>query len=241
MATRARTSTGDVVLPSNRLIAALPPRDRARLLARCDQVDLVMGDVIGEPGSRVHHAYFPIRSFISLIAPADGTASLEVGMVGDEGMHGISLALGVDQSPLHALVQGGGPCLRMSAASFRAELAQNPALQRRVNRYLFVLTSQLAQSAVCARFHLIEARLARWLLMTSDRAHDDFFHITHEFLAWMLGVRRVGVTNAAGALQKRNLISYVRGKVTVLNRRGLEAASCSCYQVDMGVYQRFLG
>ncbi len=226
---------------SNRLLAALPARDRARLLSNCEQVDLTIGDVLGEPGGTVRHAYFPIASFISLITPVDGNASLEVGLVGNEGMHGVTLALGVDSSPLHSLVQGGGPCLRMSAAAFRLEQTRSVALQKQLNRYLYVLTSQLAQSAVCARFHLIEARLARWLLMTSDRAHADFFHITHQFLAWMLGVRRVGVTNAAGELQRKKLIRYVRGQVTVQNRSGLEQASCSCYRADKAVYDRFLG
>ncbi|HEX4522240.1 MAG TPA: Crp/Fnr family transcriptional regulator [Casimicrobiaceae bacterium] len=226
---------------SNRLLAALPSRDRARLMSNCEQIDLAMGEVLGEPGSTIRHAYFPLASFISLITPADGNASLEVGMVGNEGMHGVTLALGVDSSPLHSLVQGGGPCLRMSATAFRLEQARSVALQKQLNRYLYVLTSQLAQSAVCARFHLIEARLARWLLMTRDRAQADCFHITHQFLAWMLGVRRVGVTNAAGELQRKKLISYVRGQVTVLNRSGLEQASCSCYRADKAVYDRFLG
>jgi CRP-like cAMP-binding protein len=209
-------------------------------MSNCEQIDLAIGEVLGEPGSPLRHAYFPVSSFISLITPLDGNASLEVGMVGNEGMHGITLALGVDSSPLRSLVQGGGTCLRMSAAAFRLEQTRSVALQKQLNRYLYVLTSQLAQSAVCARFHLIEARLARWLLMTSDRAHADFFHITHQFLAWMLGVRRVGVTNAAGELQRKKLISYVRGQVTILNRAGLEAAACSCYQADKAVYERFL-
>jgi CRP-like cAMP-binding protein len=156
-------------------------------------------------------------------------------------MHGVSLVLGIDESPLHALVQGAGPAFRMNAHAFRRECAARPALQRALNRYLYVLMSQLAQSASCTRYHLIEARLARWLLMTHDRAHAETFSVTHEFLAWMLGVRRVGVTGAASALQRRRLISYKRGVVTVLNRRGLEAASCPCYRINKNVYDRLLG
>lgn len=225
---------------SNRLLAALPAKDRKALLASCDKVDLVFGQVLDEQGGRIGHVYFPIRSYISLVTRAAGETSLEVGLVGDEGMHGISLVLGVERSPLHALVQGAGPALRLSAAAFRRECAARPSLQRALNRYLYVLMSQLAQTAACTRFHLIEARLARWLLMTQDRAHSDTFNVTHEFLAWMLGVRRVGVTAAASALQRRNLIAYSRGLVTVLNRRGLEEASCPCYQVNKNVYDRML-
>jgi CRP-like cAMP-binding protein len=226
---------------ANRLLAALPAKDRKALIAHCDQVELRFGQVLDEPGQPIGHVYFPIDSFVSLVTRAAGEASLEVGLVGDEGMHGVSLMLGIDASPLHALVQGAGPAYRMSARAFRRECAARPAFQRALNRYLYVLMSQLAQSAACTRYHMIEARLARWLLMTHDRAHAETFSVTHEFLAWMLGVRRVGVTGAASALQRRQLIGYRRGVVTVLNRRGLEGASCPCYQINKDVYERTLG
>jgi CRP-like cAMP-binding protein len=226
---------------ANRLLAALPGKDRKALIARCDEVELSFAQVLEEPGDRIGHVYFPIDSYVSLVNRTAGEASLEVGLVGDEGMHGISLVLGIDESPLHALVQGAGSAFRMSASAFRRECAARPALHRALNRYLYVLMSQLAQSAACTRYHLIEARLARWLLMTQDRAHADTFSVTHEFLAWMLGVRRVGVTAAASALHRKQLISYKRGVVTVLNRRGLEAAACTCYRINKNVYDRMLG
>jgi len=226
---------------ANRLLAALPAKDRKALIARCDEVELRFGQILDEPGTRIRHVYFPIDSYVSLVTKAAGEASLEVGLVGDEGMHGVSLVLGIDVSPLHALVQGAGLAHRMSARAFRRECTARPALQRALNRYLYVLMTQLAQSAACTRYHLIEARLARWMLMTQDRAHAETFSVTHEFLAWMLGVRRVGVTGAATALQRKNLISYRRGVVTVLDRRGLEGASCPCYQINKNVYDRMLG
>jgi CRP-like cAMP-binding protein len=224
----------------NRLLAALPSADRRGVLAACETVELVLGDEIASPDERIRHVYFPIDSFISLITPIDRSAALEVGLIGNEGMIGIPLVLGVEVSERRALVQGGGPALRMSAAQFRRELRRSAALQRGLNRYVCVRLSQLAQTAACTRYHVVEARLARWLLMTQDRAHGPSFDITQESLAAMLGVRRVGVTMAANDLQKRGLIRYSRGHITVLNRRGLKAVSCVCYQVDCDTYDRIL-
>ena len=224
----------------NRLLEALPSGDRRRVFAECETVELVFGDVLYKPWDRLSHVYFPTTSFISLIMPVDGSGSLEVGLVGNEGMFGIPLVLGVDVSPVRAVVQGAGSALRMDAPAFCRELGRSRALRREIDRYVFVHLSQLAQTAACTRFHVVEARLARWLLMTQDRAHANTFHITQEFLAFMLGVRRVGVTKAASSLQERNLIRYSRGNITVLDRRGLKAASCGCYKADRASYDRIL-
>jgi len=224
----------------NRLLAVLPSSDLRRLLAECETVELAFGDVLYSSENRLSHVYFPTSCFISLVMPIDDSSSLEVGLVGNEGMFGIPLALGVDVSPVRAVVQGSGSAFRMGAASFCHELGRSPTLQREIDRYVFVHVSQLAQTAGCTRFHVVEARLARWLLMTQDRAHANTFRVTQEFLAFMLGVRRVGVTKAASSLQKRKLIRYSRGDITVLNRRGLKAASCGCYNADRASYERIL-
>jgi len=225
---------------TNRLLAALPDKTSAQMLANCESVDLVFADVLCLPGDRIQHVYFPTESFISLIAPVDGYAGLEVGMVGSEGMFGVSLMLGVDVSPLHALVQGAGQALRMNATRFRRQLASSRALRQGLNRYTYVLISQLAQTAACTRFHVVEARLARWLSMTRDRAGSDEFYLTQEFLSHMLGVRRVGVTKAASSLQKHKLISYSRGVISILDRNGLEAAACGCYLADKKTYDKIM-
>jgi CRP-like cAMP-binding protein len=228
-------------LVQNHLIELLPRRDRTRLLALCEHAPLVFGEVLCEAGTPTRHVYFPTDGFISLVSQVDAHQGLEVGMAGREGMVGAQLVLGVTKSPLRALVQGPGTAWRVTMAAFRRELTQSAALQRQLNRYLYVLMAQTVASAGCLRFHMIGPRLARWLLMSQDRAHDERFHITHEFLAFMLGVRRVGITVAAGDLQRRGLIHYHRGELTVLDRTGLEAAACSCYAADRRVYAEQLG
>lgn len=231
----------NTVHTANRLLESLPGKERQRFMAACEPVDLAFAEVLAEPNESLRHVYFPTGCFISMVSKIEGQASLEVGLVGDEGMLGVTLILGVDVSPLHALVQGAGRALRMDTASFVRELEQLPELRDVLKRYLYAVVGQLAQTAACSHFHVVEARLARCLLMTQDRAHSNQFHVTHEFLAYMLGVRRVGVTTAATALHNRQLINYSRGDVTILDRAGLEAASCGCYEADNAAYARMMG
>jgi CRP-like cAMP-binding protein len=228
------------VARGNLLLAALPESESRRFVARCEPVELVFGDVLCEAGDRIRDVYFPTASFISLISSVEKHSKLEVGLVGSEGMFGISLLLGVTVSPLRALVQGAGPALRIDATEFARALKRSPALAQLLNRYLYVVMSQLTHMAGCNRFHVVEARLARWLLMTRDRAHSNEFRLTQEFLAYMLGVRRAGITRAASALQKRKLIRYTRGKMTILDGRALEAVSCGCYADANKMYARLL-
>ncbi len=222
----------------NRLLDALPSSERRRILDECEPVELAVGDVLCAAGEPVQHAYFPVRSLISLVMPIDESSHLEVGMIGNEGMFGLQLALGMDVSRVRVVVQSAGPALRMAAESFCSELVRSSALQRVIDRYVFVQLSQLAQATACTRFHLVEERLARCLLMTQDRVHGNSFHLTQELLASMLGVRRVGVTKAASSLQERGMIRYSRGDITVLDRRALKVASCGCYKADRESYDR---
>jgi CRP-like cAMP-binding protein len=224
----------------NHLLDLLPLRDRKRLIALCEPVELALAEVLCEPGKVTRYAFFPRTGFISLVAKIDESAGVEVGMVGREGMLGAQLSLGVATAPLHAVVQGAGTALRVGTAAFRRELELSVALQKILKSYVHVLMVQLATSAACQRFHQVDARLARWLLMSEDRAHAATFHVTQEFLAYMLGVRRVGVTAAASALQKAGLIGYHRGEIHVVDRRGLERAACSCYKSDQAAYAGML-
>ncbi|HSQ73513.1 MAG TPA: Crp/Fnr family transcriptional regulator [Rubrivivax sp.] len=230
-----------MALAQNHLIEHLPRADRQRLLARCEPVALVLGEVLCERGDPVRHAYFPLDAVISLVMQIENHPSLEVGMVGREGMVGAPLILDVSMMPLRAVVQATGTAWRVSGADFQRELAQGAALRRVIQRFMYVRVAQMASAAACLRFHLIGPRLARWLLMSQDRAQAAHFHVTHEFLACMLGVRRVGITAAAGALQRAGLIAYHRGELRVLDRTGLERAACSCYAADTAAYRQQLG
>ena len=224
----------------NHLIDLLPAEDRRRLLDVCEPVPLVMTERLYEPDDLAGHVYFPLEGFISLVAVVDHHPGIEVAMVGREGLLGAQVALGVASAPLRAVVQGPGRAWRVASADFQRELGRSEALKRGLGRYIHVLMSQLGTAAACMRFHPIAPRLARWLLMSQDRAQASTFGVTHEFLATMLGVRRVGVTLAAGDLQLRGLIRYRRGALTVCDRAGLESAACSCYRADQRTYAALL-
>lgn len=215
---------------SNSVLRGLSRADNARLRARHAHIDLTYGDVLCEPGKPLQYVYFPYSGIISLLAPVAGHASVEVGLVGPEGMAGMALFLDIDISPVRMLVQSSGTALRMEAAAFRQELDRNPHLQRELKHYLYAFMAQVAQTAACNRLHRIGARLACRLLMTHDRIRADEFQLTQEFLAQLLGVRRAGITLAASGLQKKKLIRYRRGHIIILNRAGLEAVACGCYR-----------
>jgi CRP-like cAMP-binding protein len=247
----AHSPQGDIRMPrrhgatlshdQNLLLGRLRPADLRAFMDRGDLVELEFGQILAEPDRPLGHVYFPSTGFISLMVPADGHTALEVGLAGREGMFGATLLLGIDLAPMHALVQGSGSALRMTTSRFLKEVDARPALRATLLRYCYVVHRQLGQTAACTHFHSVETRLARWLLMTQDRADGAPLQLTQEFLARMLGARRVGITHAAGALQARKLIVYHRGEVVVVNRRGLEAASCRCYGEDRRLYERSLG
>ncbi|MYM31709.1 helix-turn-helix domain-containing protein [Duganella sp. CY15W] len=216
-------------LANNRLLACLPDDEQLQLAEKCETVRVENGQVLCEPGQAVRYVYFPIDCLLSLLAVAEGRMTLEVGAVGREGMIGASSVLGHELAQIRAVVQRSGRAYRMVVEDFVTEFHRLDSLQRLLHRYTDTLLAQAQQIAVCSRFHVLEARLARSLLITRDRLQSEKFHLTHEFLAHALGVRRVGVTKAASALQQQKLISYSRGNIEILDSAGLESVSCHCY------------
>ena len=215
----------------NRLLAMLPKKEYERLLPGLKRIPLTFGEVLYEPGDTIKQVYFPNDSIVSLLSMTQERSTLEVGMVGNEGFAGLPIFMGVDISQTRALVQGAGSAMRMTAAVARHEASQPGALHRLLHRYSHSRLTQVSQSVVCNRFHSVDARLARWLLMTSDRLGREEFRLTQDFMSNMLGVRREGVNKAAGALQTAKLIRYTRGVIEILDRRRLEAKSCECYAI----------
>jgi CRP-like cAMP-binding protein len=226
--------------PTNRLLTALPKDEYQRLLPKLERFPLVFGEVIYEPGDLIRNVYFPTSGIISLLAAVEDRATLEVGIVGREGMVGLPAFMGVKTSTNRAVVQGVGAAMRMKANAFRNECENGGSFPRILLRYAHSRMTQIAQGAACNRFHPIDARLARWLLMTRDRMGTDEFLLTQEFLSNMLGVRREGVNKAAGALQEQDLISYSRGNLLILDRVGLRAIACQCYRIIKKEYDTFL-
>ncbi|HVS82997.1 MAG TPA: Crp/Fnr family transcriptional regulator [Pyrinomonadaceae bacterium] len=233
-------ATPKLAPPINRLLAALPKNEYRRLLPNLEPFPLVFGEVIYEPGDLIRHVYFPASGIISLLAVVEGRATLEVGIIGREGMVGLPVFLGVKTSRNRAVVRGAGAAMRMKATAYRKECNNGGSLPRLLRRYTHSLLTQIAQGAACNRFHPTDARLARWLLMTRDRMGADEFQLTQQFLSNMLGVRREGVNKAAGNLQRKKLVSYSRGTLTILNRAGFEAVACQCYGIIKEEYDSFL-
>lgn len=225
---------------TNTLIDALPRIARNRLLSICEPVDLVHGHIVSGSDSPARHVYFPTGSILSLTTSSKETPVLEVGMVGSEGMLGLQVVLAVGSMPLQASVRGPGTAWRIPTGPFNRELAGSRALQRNLSCYLQVTLLQFTLEARCVRFHQINQRLARWLLMTHDRTHADSFSVTQALIAHLLGVRRVGIARAAGTLQRRGMIKYVRGILTIVDRKALESESCGCYETARNTYARFM-
>lgn len=234
-----RSMTKRTSAAGNRLLNAVPRSEYQPLLPNLEQVDLPFGSALYETGDPILYVYFPTSGIISLLASDGRWSKLEVGIVGREGMIGLPVFMGVKTSRNRAVVQGAGSALRMKATAFRKVCNHESSLLHLLQRYTHSMLTQLSQSAVCNRFHPIDARLSRWLLMTRDRMEKDEFQLTQEFLSNMLGVRREGVSRAAGDLQRQELISYSRGILTILNGSGLEAIACECYAITKAEYDGF--
>lgn len=230
----------DIAKPKNRLLAALPKNTYQQLFPKLQEVVLTLKEVIYQPGDVIRHIYFPESGIISLLSAVEEHSTLEVGVVGNEGMIGLPVFLGAKKSNNQALVQGAGIALKMKAAEFQKECRHNSELSQVLQRFTLSLITQISQSAVCNRYHRIDARLARWLLMMHDRILTDSFQITQEFLSNMLGVRREAVSKAATDLQHQQLIGYSRGNVLIINRKNLEGVACECYKIIKNDYQSSL-
>lgn len=226
---------------TNLFLAALPKKVQEEILAQGEIVDLSFGEIVYEADQPLHFLYFPLLGFFSLLATMDGHEPLEMGLIGDEGMLGATLAIDIETTSMQVIVQGSGKALRLTALQMRGLLQEHPALTEFLTCYMYVQQEQLIQSANCRYFHAIQPRLIRWLLMSHDRAHSDTLELTQKFIARMLGVRRSGVTVAARDLLDRGLINYRRGQIEILNRKGLEALSCECYGNMQRIYARHFG
>jgi len=228
------------LVPANQLLASLPKLEYQRLVPHLEQVPLPLGQVLYESREAVKHAYFPNQAMVSLVSILENGSTAEVGMVGNEGVVGFPIFLGGGFATNRAVVQIEGSAMKMDAEILKAEFQRGGALQRLLLLHTQVLIAQISQTAACNRHHLLEKRLARWLLTAQDCALSNDLRLTQEFISDMLGTRRAGVTVAAGMLQKAGIISYSRGKITILDRKALQAAACECYEVVKGEFQRLL-
>lgn len=235
-----KTPTVLPVPPENQLLAALPAHEYARLRPHLEAVRLAQGKVLFEAGDAVRHAYFPLSAIASLLSMTESGETVEVAMVGFEGMVGVTAVLRVGVTPYRCMVQIPGDALRVRADALRAQCAGGGRLQELLLRYTYALLAQVSQSAVCNRFHTVEARFGRWLLMLRNRVRSDTFHLTQEFIAHMLGTPRTVVTAAANRMQDAGFIRYKRGRITILDRPGLESAACECYEAVLRELTDFL-
>jgi CRP-like cAMP-binding protein len=224
----------------NHLLAALPKDDQARFFQHLELVPMALGEVLYESGAQMRHVYFPTTSIVSLLYVMEDGASAEIAVVGNEGIVGISLFMGGESTPSRAVVQSAGHAYRMRGQLLKDEFHRAGPMQHLLLRYTQALLTQMSQTAVCNRHHSLDQQLCRWLLLSLDRLHSNELVMTQELIANMLGVRREGVTEAAGNLQKAGLIKYQRGHITALDRPGLEARTCECYAVVKREYERLL-
>lgn len=224
----------------NRLLASLDTVELERLRPHLELVSLTLGQVIYEAGGHIKHVYFPIDSIISLLYLMENGATAEIGVTGNEGVIGIALFMGGDTMPNRAVVQSAGSAYRISAKIMQDEFMRGGQFQQVLLRYTQALITQISQTAVCNRLHTVEQQLCRWLLLSYDRLTSDKLVMAHNLIANMLGVRREGITKAAGHLQEQGIISYVRGTITLLDRAKLEETVCECYQVVKNEYDRLL-
>ena len=226
---------------SNRILNALTPPEYERLAPHLEPFKLWAGDVLYQPEQPVTHVFFPNRGTVSVVSAFEDGRAVEVGMVGNEGMFGVNVFMGTVTTPLEAVVQLPGDSLRMRSDVLRREFRKGGQLHDLLLRYTQAFITQIALTAGCNKAHLTEQRMAKWLLMCGDRARARELELTQEFIATMLGTRRAGVTEAAGRLQRMGLISYQRGRITLADRAGLEAASCECYQLMRKEFDRLVG
>jgi CRP-like cAMP-binding protein len=225
----------------SRLLAALPAADFERLAPNLELIKLKLGDVLYEAGAQLRYAYFPVDCIISMMYVMENGDSAEIAMVGNEGVAGIPGFLGADAAASRALVQGAGSAYRIERDALKREFTRGGALQGATLLYILALIAQMGQTAACNRHHAVEQQLCRWLLLTLDRLASNELIMTQELIANMLGVRREGVTEAAGKLQEEGMIRYSRGHITVLDRAKLEARACECYAVVRKEFERLLG
>ncbi len=228
------------VASENQMLAALPHEEYKRLHPHMELVALPRGKTLYNAGDRVTSAYFVMRGLLSLISTTEEGAQVEVGMVGKEGMVGIPILLNAETSHYRVLVQVAGVGMKIKAGAFREEFLRGGCLQDLMLRYIDTVLMQITQSAVCNRFHTTEQRLSRWLLVCRDRLNSNYIPLTQEFISHMLGAPRTSVTSTASALQKEKLITYTRGKITILDGESLEARSCECYRVVKKVFKNVI-